>query len=356
MVINGETCLVVAFTLLLMGDTPALKGMCGYSPSISKTCYVRMPCRICEVLVDDLYDAMVTEQRRGSIRTVDALTNFYRSNCYKTGRPDVAWLREALKQYGFVRITEFIKLHGQPAPERMGIDTMHSLFLGVLVKLFRLLVRTLTTGIGSTATKATVWVLISKEFSNYCRMNKISACWRFSNEKEFKKRMTAGSMREFTRVSVHIIRKLGLIRNRAVSSAIATTNSWKKHVRFFNHWCVQVRIAEIVGQHVITASDLDTLQVLIGKLLRFIHDDLHPKFATINVHYYLHFVDQIRWLGPMRLFANNSREHLIQNIKPLYCNTNHRHTEISIYRKYRITLFLKVMDYITNNLDWSQSR
>ena len=42
---------VIEFVFLLLGDTPALKGMCRYSSLISKTSFVRMPCRICKVLM-----------------------------------------------------------------------------------------------------------------------------------------------------------------------------------------------------------------------------------------------------------------------------------------------------------------
>jgi hypothetical protein len=351
MKIAGKECLVIGLTLLLMGDTPALKGMVGLSPSVSPSCYVRMPCRMCEVLMENLYDAVKDVTKRGASRTLRTLNDFLISNDGATGVPNAVWLREHMKQWGFLRICELIKLHNQPSSDRMGIDTMHAMNLGVLVKHFWRLVKILTRGEGINRRLCdTVWKVISSEFGNYCRLNKISAFWTFNNKKEFKMRMTAGSMKLFTQVSGYIIKKLGLITGAPSSQKLAVVLNWQKQVRAFNYWCLHAKIAAVVDRHTITVADLNRLQWDITDLLDYFVTEFPSKFVTVNVHYYMHFVEQIKSLGPMRICANFSREHLIQKLKPFYSTTNHTHTEISIFRQYTISLFFNVLDYASGSI------
>lgn len=327
--VNGQECLVICLTVALMGDTPALKAMIGKSPSISSTCYVKMPCMLCEVLVDDL-------RLSAPDRTISTVHEFLRSNGNQTGPAQTAWLREVMKEKGFLRIPEIVRLHNQPAPSSVSLDTMHILFRGVLVKHFCKLMKKLNAGKRG-------WRMASKEFANYCRTNQISAFCKFTNKNDFKLRMTAGSMREFTRVSAAIIGKLGLV----VDSGTAVN---KKRLEYFNYWCVHVRVADMLERHSLSCMELKDLTLLINQLLEHWKAEFPLKFWTINVHYYRHFVEKVKVLGSLRVVANNSREHLIQKLKPFYRNNNNAdRKEIAIHSRYRMSLFFCVYDLTVNH-------
>lgn len=312
-----------------MGDTPALKTMIGKSPSISSTCYVKMPCMLCEVLVEDL-------RLSGADRSITTVREFLRSNANETGPASTAWLREIMKEKGFLRIPEIVRLHNQPSPSSVSLDTMHILFRGVLVKHFCKLMKKLNAG-------KSEWQSVSQQFSNYCRINQISAFCKFTDKKDFKLRMTAGSMREFTRVSAAILRKLGLVPRDAVTAVN------RKRLEFYNYWCVHVRVADMLEQRSISTAELRYLELLINKLLDHWRVEFPLKFWTINVHYYRHFVERIRVQGSLRVVANNSREHLIQKLKPFYRNSNNSNRkEVAIHARYRASLFFSIYDLIIN--------
>ena len=336
MIIDGEQCLVICVVVALMGDTPALKSMVGLSPSVSSTCYVNMPCMLCEVVMDDL----IKLSPRCQHRSLQTLHNFLRSNDRHAGEPDSAWLREVMKSFGYLRIPVVIELHNVPSPESLCLDTMHAIYKGVLVKHFIMLVKLLTGSskdIRSQQWRRHVWGTISREFYSYCRRNKIAAFCNFHSAKQFKLRMTAGSMREFAKISASILRKIGL-----VNSAVSTITS-QKRIRHFNFWCVHATIVYLLERHSLSSVQLDTLSSLIDQLLSYWREEEFP--VTINVHYYIHFVEKIKALGPIRLVANNSREHMIQKLKPYYINSNNsKSKEISIYNKYKMGLFFAVLD------------
>lgn len=347
MIVEGKECLVICTTLLMMGDTPALKRTCGYSPSISPACYVRMPCMVCDVLMENLRLSIVDPLLRGKMRDPVILRGLFDSNNKMTGVPKAAWIIEALKQQGFLRFSEWLRTDNQPDPRCLGLDDMHAVFRGALIKHFCVVVDILTDGDAhSRKTRAWVWRTLSSEFNTYCRDNGISAFWNFSSENEFTKRMSAGSIREFAKVSCAILRKVGLVRDTAAVQGHAGYANWQKQVRTYNFWSLHCNIALIIEQHSISALELKALDELIRKLLVHFYHELPGSFVTINVHYYTHLVDQIRRLGPARIVANNSREHLIQKIKPYYRNTNHRQTETTVLSRYVVGLFMKVTDYL----------
>lgn len=347
MTINGHACLVICLTLLLMGDTPALKVMCGMSPSISSTCYVRRPCMICDIEVEHLGESIVDSSLLGSTRSLSLVHSYFRTNGNMTGAPASAWLREMMKQYGFLRVSEFVRLHNQPSSVAMGLDTMHAVLRGALIRHFVKAVKILTTATGSgTLDAPRAWRAISNEFREYCRKNKISAFWAFKDKKDFKMRMTAGSIREFVRVSSYILCKIGLVPNMPDSRNTAVRVSWEKRIRCYNYWCLHAKVASMIDQHSISAQEVATLDVLVKRLLSYFHEQFSTKFVTINVHYYFHFANKIKWLGPMRIVANRSREHLIQILKPHYKNTNYKQKEVAVFRKYKIGLFYTVSDIL----------
>lgn len=351
MLIGGVECLVICFCLALMGDTPALKTMVGQSPSVSRACYVNMPCMICETKMDNLELSIVDDNACGDTRTIETLRDFLRGNSGEVGAPNVAWNKAMMKHYGFLRIPVLLQLHNQPSSMAMGLDSMHAIFRGVLVKHFLRLMKKLTTGDGvDKRSWQDVWGLISVEFGKYCRLNGVSAFWNFNNKKEFKLRMTAGSMREFARVSPDILKKIGLIPKFPEVNNATTLVNWRYRIRQFNHWCIHVKVASMVEQHRISSVELKALDNLISQLLVFFYAEfrntasskVNDTFITINVHYYRHFVEKFMWLGPMRVVANNSREHLIQKIKPYYRNTNYKSKELSVFSRYRIGLAFDV--------------
>jgi hypothetical protein len=342
--IEGRSCLLICLSLLLLGDTPALKGMCGYSTSTSPAFYVRMPCGICEVLMENLSESIIGTS---NTRSLSVLQEFFRCNQRKLGAPVAAWLVEAMKQYGLVRFCPLLGLHNQPSPMQQGIDSMHAVFLGVLKKHFIKLVKVLTEGDGSSkVTRSTVWRSISKEFSKYCRVNQISAYCNFSSKKEFKLRVLAGSMREFVRVSPDIVRQIGLVPTASPSLRPGAVYNWTKQVRFFSFWIVHVKIASLIEQHAFTVSEVGMLDRLIQKLLRHFYEDLPERFVTIKLHYYVHFVEQLRSNGSIRLSANNNREHIIQSVKPCFRNTNYKQKECSVFSRYLVGLFFRLRDYM----------
>lgn len=359
MTIGGSECLVICLTHVFLGDTPALKTMCGYSPSISSTCYVKRPCMVCDVQVEDLRLSILDASRCGETRGLQLLVNLYRCNNYVTGRPIAAWLREALKELGYVYFPEFLRLTDQPRPDLLAIDSMHAQLKGALMKHFLLLIETLTSGKGGnivSASSYSVWTRLSKEFSRYCRENRISAFCNFSSKKQFQMRMTANSMKELSRVAAEILINLDFVRAFPVNRSSASYQTWKKHMRAFEHWCIHTRICRILDQHSIVTADLEVLDVLIPQLLSYFANDLSSEFVTINIHYYVHMVDQVRRLGPMRIVSNHSRERLIRKLKPFYRNTNNRQTEASVFNRYRISLYFQIRHAHSNSSNYEFKR
>ena len=116
--VDGKECLVIGISMLLLGDTPALKAMCGLSTSISATCWVRMPCRTCQVLVEDL-PRSITNNFYVPIRELKTYEDFYKYNNYVTGSPMVGWLQEMMRQYGIRKISEFIRLTQLMSPKKL---------------------------------------------------------------------------------------------------------------------------------------------------------------------------------------------------------------------------------------------
>ena len=333
MTINGRECLIICFVLLLMGDTPALKAMCGYSTSVSSACYVRMPCRCCDILMESLFDSIIDGSTKGVLRSLDVMRDFYRSNGNNTGAPKVSWLQEQMKRHGILRIPELILLHMQPDPIRMGLDFMHSVYLGVLRKHFIKLVKILVQG--DVSRKKSIWREISMHFTKYCRLNNVPAFYNFNTKKEFKLRMTAGSMKEFMRASGHILMSIGIAPSR---------NPIKQRAFYF--WTVHVKIASILNQHCISQSDVGMLDSLVPELLTYFATDFPKKFFTINVHYYVHIVEQVKAIGPLRFVSNFSREALIRMLKPAYRNINTSNKEVSIFKHY----FIETIFYVAKCL------
>ncbi len=290
--------------------------------------------------MESMYDSVVDESKRGTLRQLSTVVDFYRSNGYRTGYPDVKWLVQTMKRWGFVRITELVRLHGHPSGEKLGVDTMHAVFLGVLIKHFIYLMDIQTEGM-TTVKKNMLWKRISVEFTRYCRLNRISAFCNFSSRKQFKMRMKAASMKSFAEVSCHILAKLlppTLDRDKPELMR-------KKRIALV-HWVDHVKIAELVDQHVISSGDLQRLDTLVTRLLVYFHDKVAKRFFTINVHYYTHLVQQIRALGPLRLVSNFSREAIIRRIKPHYRNTNFHQKEVSVFGNYMVGTFLSFVEYL----------
>jgi hypothetical protein len=148
-------------------------------------------------------------------------------------------------------------------------------------------------------------------------------------------RMTAGSMKEFAGVSSHILLEIDLMDFRG-------NRDGQRKQRAFHFWCVHVKIASILNRHQITTFDLCEMDVLINSLLQYFVADFPKKFFTINVHYYVHLVDQIKALGNSRFVSNFGREALIRKLKPFYRNTNFHQKECSIFERYVLGLFFQV--------------
>lgn len=348
--VEGKVCLIICIGMFLLADTLALKAMAGLSPSISSTCYVRMPCRTCEVLMEDLSTSL---QRNFTcpLRSIDTYYEFFRYNDYATGTPMSGWLKEMMKQYGILRISEFMRLTGLMSPRKLGTDLLHAVYLGALKHHFIHVVELLTSAEhGCKKTFVNVWKSISSAFHSYCKKNGISSCWKFSSLKEFKSRVKGGSMRELARVSPFLFRAIRLVDLDPFDDRPATVNKWKKHIRVFNFWVLHVKIAGQLEHFSITSEDLNALEDAIKHLLQYFHDDFvsghFPKFATINVHYYIHIIDQIRWMGPMRIASNDVRERLIQWLKYRYKNTAATAKEISVYQIYLDSLFFQVQNCV----------
>lgn len=340
--INGSECLVICLSHVFLGDTPALKTMCGYSPSISATCYVTRPCMVCDVKVEDLRRSIPDASLRGEVRSLQPLLHLYRCNNKLTGAPTAAWIREAMKQLGYVYFPEFLRLTDQPRPDLLSIDSMHAQLKGALLKHFILFIDILTSGDGSkSVTSHSVWRQISQEFSRYCKDNKISAFTNFASKKQFKLRMTANSMKELSRVAAEILVNLQLVKMSPVTNSATSYRTWKKHLRAYEYWCIHATVCHILEQHQIAVIELNALESLIPRLLAYFEADFPADFVTINIHYYLHMVDQVRRLGPMRIVSNHSREMLIKSLKPFYRNTNNKQTETSVFNRYRMSLFFK---------------
>lgn len=337
-VINGEECLLICPTLLLLGDTPAIKSMCGMSPSSSSACYVKCPCRCCKVLMENLHGSIVDPTLQGELRSVNEISELFQHNNMKTGEPEYAWLKHSLKSLGYLKFSELLRLHGQPSPAKMAIDIMHTMYLGTLKKHFLYVMSVLTCGPGCQASNRTVWKRMSDQFKMYCKRNKIAAFYNFDSELQFRRRMTAGSMKEFVRVSPYIINNLQLV----PLEPDIDRRVFQLKLRSFRFWCMHVQISNMVEQHSITEAELRILDSHIKGLLLHFAQDLPNDFVTINVHYYSHIVEQIRNLGPLRLSANFSRENLIQIIKPHYTNSNNKLRECSVYSKYKMEVLCKL--------------
>ena len=72
--------------------------------------------------------------------------------------------------------------------------------------------------------------------------------------------------------------------------------------------------------------------------------DLSKAFITINSHYFLHIVSLIEKFGPPWRWSNFIREMLIGALKPFYKNTNYTNVEVSVFNRYKSTLFLHLID------------
>lgn len=353
MMIGGTNCLVICIGMFLLADTLALKAMAGLSPSISPTCYVRMPCRTCEVLMEDLSSSL-RKDFDCTLRSIDTYCDFFRYNDYCTGVPISGWLKEMMKNYGILRVSEFIRLTCVMSPRKLGTDLLHAVYLGTLKHHFIHVVDLLTSvEHGCKKTFPNIWKSISKTFHAYCKKNRISSCWKFSSATEFKSRVKGGSMRELAKVSPFLFHLIGLVDLEPSDDRLASINRWKKHMRVFNFWVLHVQIAEKLESYSLTSKELNDLDMAIRTLLQYFHDDFvlgHlPKFATINVHYYKHIVEQIQWMGPMRIASNEARERLIQWMKVRYKNTGATKKEISVYQIYLDCLFFHVQDYINGS-------
>lgn len=344
MTVNDRECLVICIGMFLLADTPALKEMIGLSPSVSSTCYVRMPCKSCEVLIDDL-STSIRPHANCTFRREDTYMTFYRLNNFCTGPPISVGVREMMKEFGILRVSEFIRLPGLMSPHKLGTDTMHTVDLGVLKHHFIHVVTSLTSvQSGCTKDFGNVWESISRRFRSYCVFNGISSCWKFSSAKEFKSRVKAGSMRELARVSPFIFYVIGLVDLKPSDNRVATRNRWKKHIRVFNFWVLHVKIADMLHQHTFSVKEVTMLEKAIEKLLEYFFTDFPRDFVTINVHYYIHLVDQIRRMGPMRIAANSPRERIIQQLKPRYKNVATIAKEITIYGMYLDNLLFEALD------------
>lgn len=356
MMIEGEECLIICLSTVLLGDIPALKDMTGLSTSVSPACYVRMPCKSCEMVMEDIHRS-IHPSYNSITRDPALIRSIYEANCYTTGVPSVAWIRELLKQYGFVRVPEIIRLLGQPSSFNMGNDTMHAIFLGVLKTHFIFVILRLTQVEYSSNVPipGNVWQLLSSELSKYFGHNKISSCWSFKSAKQFKTRVKAASMKEISQVSPYIFLKLGLINldpPNTLNPKIIT--QWRKHVRVFTYWHLHVRVVALIRKHALTVTDVSNLHDMIESLLNYFYEDLPVELITINVHSYIHFCDQIKWLGPMRLVANNCREHIVQMLKPMYKNTSRLHREVSVYQSYLDNIFFKIIDLLKSEDTYSR--
>lgn len=348
MIIDGKEILVICIGLAKFADTPALKDMAGLSVSTSPICYVRMPCRTCEVVMEEL-SMSIDGGHSSSLRSIDTYQWFYKCNNYATGVPLSAWVRNSMKEFGITRISEFIRLTGLMSPRRLGTDTMHAVYLGVLKSHFIMVVELLTsTNCGSAITSFdNIWVSISDALHAFCKKNEISCCWKFKSLKQFKGRVKAGSMRVLARASPFIFYVIGLIDFHPADNRPATLRRWNKHLKVFKFWLLHTRIADNLELHCVSSTQLNRLRDGIKELLQYFHDDNNfpHTFATINVHYYTHMYDQITWLGPIRIAANNARERLIRFLKPRYKNTNAVKKEATVYQMYLDHLFFDIQDY-----------
>lgn len=358
MVVEGKECLIIGITMVLFGDTPALKTMCGLSPSISSVCYVRMPCRTCEVLVEDLSES-ISANFPLQYRRIETYHLFYRYNNYTTGLPIATWVEEMMKQYGMLRVSEFVRLEGLLSPSKSGTDTLHAVYLGTLKLHFIMVVSKLVTAeYGGALVPNSVWDDMSRDLQSYFTTNRISGCWKFSTLKQFKTRVKAGSMRELAKVSAYIFYKLKLVDLMCPTDFDNTPSKrkkrLKKQMRLFNFWLLHVSIAQQLDNYSFLPLDLLLLERDIKNLLQYFHDDFPESFVTINVHYYKHIVDQIRCTGPMTIAANHRRERLIRKTKPKYRNINSVSIEGSVYRVYLDELYLDIQDYLNGGAKYQR--
>lgn len=350
MVVDDKVCLVICIGMCLLADTLALKAMVGLSPSTSPTCYVRMPCRTCEVLMENLSESL-QKNFACVTRSISTYSDFFRYNGHQTGVPMSGWLKEMMKQYGILRISEFIRLTSVMSPRMLGTDLLHAVYLGTLKQHFIHAVDLLTSAEhGCKKGFSNVWKSISKCLHAYSKGNSISSCWKFASAKEFKSRVKGGNMRELAKVSPFLFHIIRLVDLEPSDNTPVAISRWKKHIRVFNFWLLHVQIAQQLENHAISSEELINLDEAICNLLQYFHDDFverrFPKFGTINVHYYKHIVDQIRWMGPMRIASNDARERLIQWLKGRYRNTGGSGKEATVYQIYLDNLFFQVQDYI----------
>lgn len=351
MLISGRPVLLICVGLALMADTLALKEMMGLSPSISSTCYVRMPCRSCSVVVDDLQES-IHDQYHWEYRTLETFTKFYELNHFKTGPPLVGWVRESMKDHGMNNVSEFVRLNnGILSPHKLGGDTLHMVYLGTMKQHFIQVVTKLTSApYSNKSIKSTdVWRKLSAAFKRYCSLNRITACWKFASFNQFRMRIKGGSMRELGRASLHILHEIGLVSITPWSDKQGGMEAWKKHIRIFNFWILHVHIVNLLEKHLLSAEDVCDLELMIKNLLNYFYSDFPKSFVTMNVHHYLHFVDQIKWLGPMRLMANNSREALIPKMKTRFKNTSKVKKEYSVFRCYTDEIYFQIQRYLQSS-------
>lgn len=342
MTISGTDCLVIGIPFLLLGDIPAVRNMSGCTPSVSRTCYVRRPCRRCDILAHNMHASLTNPALRGMPRSLRSMHEYYITNGQRTGVPVAAWLLERMRRNGYSRIPVFVTLHNQPSPDRLCIDLMHCMWIGCLRRHFTQLV-TILSSPGDLIFRAGAWVslwkCISDEFAVYCRDNKLRLSSRFSSYAQFKKRIKAAAMKELAIASLGIFKKLGLIGDVAPPEGSQLLVKWKTRQRALKYWCMHVRISLIAEQHVLSLADVDLLELLISQLLVYFSVTFSENFITINVHSYTHLAEQVRLLGPPRLASNFGRESLIRLLKMSYRNTNFKNKEKSIFQHYTTTLF-----------------
>lgn len=348
--IEGKPVLLICIPMLLFGDMPVSKGMGGCSQSLNSTCYVPLPCRICDIAMENIVKAAIDPALCGEPRLLSTMMEFYRMNGNKIGVPDNALLRARMRSLGLVKIPVFVQLHNLPSPERLCVDVMHCVFLGVAVEHFMWTVKLLLAGHpDKQRIKRTFWRRLSEEFKQYCHDNSISAATSFRSKGEFKLRMNAASMKELMRVSPFIFIKLGLISSTPGNESSAyARKKFDKRALAFQFWCVHCRIASIVEQHSISVADVKDLDAMVCSLLEYFAVHLPKSFFTMNVHSYCHIPAQISACGPTRLATNMARESLIRVLKPYYQNTNNKRKESSVLSGHVTSRFFSVMNYLAD--------
>ena len=345
MLINGVPTMVFFFVLILSGDTPAVKRLFGFSPSISK---IKRPCRFCDILVENLCDSVKEldsldppdTSKIGKIRGKDKIKGFLDRNNGMHGVPTDSMLKAQMKDWGMKRVPEIIKWVGQGDCMRMVVDMMHAFSLGIDLKHFINVVSILTSN--NKKKWKNVWVQMSDIFKRYCRQNKVSAFCNFETEKQFLLNMTAGSIKIFLSVSVHILAELLLIPSTISPTAVAAKTIWTKQMCAFQFWCIHVNLMKLMGQPVITSTDLDNIDAYIPRLMSYWKSFL-PSILTMNAHYLYHMVELIKLFGPPKFWSSFYNEGFIGRLKPYFQHINYMNTEMQVFSKYLTTIFFEIV-------------